>query len=190
MREGDIHREREREGEGYRERESVSGWRDERGPHYHGGGMCYLQGFSWFIDGTVLTVMTGRDGKTVVKMEPWSRPVPSRRQFHLPLTRTVPSRRENISRCTLPSRPVEEIFPYVPSRQNLPPSRPVYKTYPYRPVPSSKPAHTVLQPSKPVPTVKSRGQNLSLPSRPAIHCRHSFPSRCCDRQDAATVKMP
>ena len=120
-------------------------------------------------------------------MEPWSRPVPSRRQFHLPLTRAVPSRREHISRFTLPSRPVEEVPPYrpvpstkpaptVPSRlQILPlPSRPVVKPCPYRPVP----------PSKPVPTVKSRGQNLSLPSRPAIHCRHSFPSRCRHRQDA------
>ena len=150
-----------------------------------------LQGFSLFIDGTVLTVTTGLDGKTVVKMEPWSCPVPSRRQCHLPLTRTVSSRRENLSDFTLPSGPVEEISPYrpvpltkpaptVPSRlRNLPqPSRPVVKSCPYRPVP----------PSKPVPTVKSRGQNLSLPSRPAIHCRHSFPSRRRDR--AVTVNMP
>ena len=67
------------------------------------------QGFSWFIDGTALTVPTRRDGKTVVKMEPWSH-----QQFHLPLTRTVPSRRENLSRCTVPSRPVEKISPYRP----------------------------------------------------------------------------
>ena len=93
--------------------------------------------------------------------------VPPRR-FHLPLTRPVPPRRENLSRCTLPSRPVEEISPYrpvpsaksaptVPSRrQNLPlPSRPAVKTSPYRPVP----------PSKPVPTVKSRRQ--TCPYRPA-----------------------
>ena len=125
------------------------------------------------------TVTTGRGGKTVVEREPWFRSVPSRRQFRLPLTHTVPSLRENPSRCTLPSRSVEEISPYrpVPSRkypltllfrrQNLPPpSRPVVKTCPYRLVP----------PSKPVPTVKSRGQNLYLPSRSAIHCRHSFPS--------------
>ena len=132
----------------------------------------------------------GRDGKSVVKIEQWSHPVPSRRQFHLPLTRTVPSRRENLSRFTLPSRPVEEISPYrpvssakptpaVPSRlQNLPLLfRPVVKTCPYRPVP----------PSKPVPTVKSRGQNLSLPSCPNIHGRHSFPSRCRDRHDAVNT---
>ena len=136
---------------------------------------------------------TGRDGKTVVKMEPWSRPipsVPSRQQFHLPLTRAVPSCRENLSRCTLPSRPVEEISHYrpvpstkpaptVPSRlHNLPlPSRPVVKTCPYRLVPPSKPVHTV----------KSRGQNLSIPSRPAVHRRHSFPPRCRDRQDAVNT---
>ena len=108
----------------------------------------------------------------------------------IPLTRTVPSRREKFSRCTLPSRPVEEISPYhpVPSTkpaptvlsrlQNLPlPSRLVGKTCPYRPVP----------PSKPVPTIKSRGHNLSLPSRPAIHCHQSFPSRCRDRQDAVNT---
>ena len=122
-------------------------------------------------------------------MEPWSRPVPS-----------------TVSPTVNSYRPVEKISPValyrpVPSR-----SRPVYKTYPYRPVPSSKPAPTVpsrlqnvplpsrpvvktypyrpVPPSKPVPTVKSRGQNLSLPSRPAIHCRHSFPSRCRHRQDA------
>ena len=91
-------------------------------------------------------------------MEPWSRPVPSRRQFHLPLTRTVPSRQENLSRCTLPSRPV-------------------VKSCPYRPVP----------PSKHVPTVKSRGQPLSLPYLPTILCRHSFPSRCRDHQDAVNT---
>ena len=98
----------------------------------------------------------GRDGKTVVQMEPWSRPVPSRRQFHLPLAHTVPSRRENLSRCTLPSRPVEEISPYrpvpssepaptVPSRlQNLRlPARPPVKTCPYRQIPLSKPVPTV-----------------------------------------------
>ena len=83
--------------------------------------------------------------------------VPSRGQFHLPLTRTAPSRRENISRCTLSSRPVEEISPY-------------------RPVPSTTPT----------PTAPSR-QNLSLPSCPAIQCRDSFPSRCRNRQDARTV---
>ena len=33
------------------------------------------------IDGTVLTVMTGWGGKTVVKMEPWSRPFTSRDNF-------------------------------------------------------------------------------------------------------------
>ena len=148
-------------------------------------------GFSCFIDRTVLTVTTGRDGKTV-KMEPWSRPVPSRRQVHLPLTRTVPSRRENLSRCTLPSRSVEEIsryrpvsstkfVPTVPSRlpstkptttvpsrrQNLPkPPRPAVNTYPYRQIPWSKP----------VPTVPRRH---SLPSL--------LPARCRDRQNAVNA---
>ena len=74
-------------------------------------------------------------------MEQRSRPVPSGRQFHLPLTSTVPPRRENISGCTLPARPVEKIVLTVPSRrQNLP----------YRPVPPSKPA-------------------LNVPSRPNFH---------------------
>ena len=121
-------------------------------------------------------------------MEPWSRPVPSTISPTDNSNRPVPPR--NLSRCTLPSRPVEEISPYhpVPSTkpaptvlsrlQNLPlPSRLVGKTCPYRPVP----------PSKPVPTIKSRGHNLSLPSRPAIHCHQSFPSRCRDRQDAVNT---
>ena len=138
----------------------------------------------------------GRDGKTVVQMEPWSRPVPSRRQFHLPLAHTVPSRRENLSRCTLPSRPVEEIAPYrpvpsrkypltVPSRrQNLPlPSRPVCKTYPYRPIPSSKPTHTV----------PSRRQNLSIPSNLAVRTCPYCPAPpyiavTPSRQDAVTSR--
>ena len=90
----------------------------------------------------------GRDGKTVVNMEPCSRPVPSRRQFHPPITRTVPSRRENLSSCTLPSGPVEEISPY-------------------RPVPSTKPA----------PTAPSRLQNLPLPSRPVVKTCHAVPFR-------------
>ena len=120
----------------------------------------YFQGFSWFIDGTVLTVTTGRDGKTLVEME-----VPSRRQLHLPFTRTVPSSRKSISRCNLPSRPVEEISPYrpvsstkpvptVPSRlQNLPlPSGPVVKTCPYR------------------------QKNLVVRTCPTVLLRHSLPS--------------
>ena len=87
-----------------------------------------------------------------------SRPFPL--TFHLSLTRTVPSRRENTFRCTLPCRPVEKISTY-------------------RPVPSTKPAPTVPSRrqnlhlrhsplSKPVPTVPPRRQNLPLPSRPAI----------------------
>ena len=117
------------------------------------------------------------DGKTVVKMEPWSRRVPSHRQFHLSLTCTIPSRRENISRCTLTSRPVQEIPPY-------------------RPVPSTKPA----------PTVPSRLQTISLPFLPAVNTRPCSPIQrpkpvptisalpffavnAC-RQGAVTVKMP
>ena len=118
----------------------------------------------------------GRDGKSVVKIEQWSHPVPSRRQFHLPLTRTVPSRRENLSRCTLPSRPVEDISPYRPVSstkpaptvssclRNLPlPYHPVVKTCPYRPVPPSKPVPNAVNPSgqKLVPTVPP---GHSLPS--------------------------
>ena len=104
-------------------------------------------------------------------MEPWSRPVPSRRQFHVPLTRTVPSRQENISCCTLPSRPDEEISPYrpvsstkpaptVPSRrENLSlPFHPAIHISPYRPVSSTKPA----------PTVPSRRENVPIPSRPDV----------------------
>ena len=99
-----------------------------------------FQGVLWFIDGTVLTVTTGRDG-TVKPSSKWNRgPVPSRRQFHPPLTHTVRSRQENSSRCTLPSRPVEAISPY-------------------RPVPSPRPN----------PTVPSRRQNLPIPSRPAVN---------------------
>ena len=131
-------------------------------------GYCF-QGFSWFIDGTVLAVTTGQDGKTVVKMEPWSRPV------------------NNFAyRKLIPSRPVEEISPYrpVPSTKPAPtvpsrlhnlslPSRPVVKTCPCRPVP----------PSKPAPIVKSRAQNLSL--RPAPPFIAVTPSR----QVSVTVKM-
>ena len=114
------------------------------------------QGFSWFIDGKVSMMMTGRDGTENRRQN--GTVVPSRRQFHLPLTRTVPSRRENLSRSTLPSRPVEEISMYCPvpwtkraptvpsRRQNLPqPSRPVVKT-----------------------TVPSRRQKIPLPSRPVV----------------------
>ena len=124
-----------------------------------------LQGFPWFIDVTVLAVTTGRDDKTVVKMERWSRPVPSRWQLHLPLTRAVPSRRENISRSPLPSRSVD-------------------KTCPYRPVPSTKP----------IATVPSR-QNLSLPLNPAVKtCPYRpappFIAVTPSRQDAVTVKTP
>ena len=100
---------------------------------------CGNQVFTRFIDRTGIDGNTGRNG-TVKPSSKWNRgPVPPRPQFHLPLIRAVPSRRENISRCTfLPSRPVE-------------------KTSPYHPVPSSKPA----------PTVPSRSQNL-LPSCPAV----------------------
>ena len=124
---------------------------------------------------------TGRDGKTVVKIEPWSRPVPSGRQFSptvnsyrpvplrkfLPLHFIVPSRRGNFP---LPSRPVDKTCPYhpVPSTKCILPCRPVVKTCPYRTAPPSKPV-------------------LSLRSRPAIHSRHSFPSRCRDHQDAVNT---
>ena len=109
-------------------------------------------------------MMTGRDGTENRRQN--GTVVPSRRQFHLPLTRTVPSRRENLSRYTLPSRLVEEISPY-------------------RPVPSAKPT----------PTVPSRRQNLSLPSNPAVKtCPYRpappFIAVTPSRQDAVTVKMP
>ena len=135
-----------------------------------------------------MTVTTARDG-TVKPSSKWNGGglIPSSRPFHQPLIRPIPSRPENLSRCTLPSRPVEEISSYrpVPSTKPALPFRPVYETYPYRPVPSSKHA----------PTVPSRRQNLSLQSNPAVktcpyrplsavYCRHSFPSRCRDRQDA------
>ena len=71
------------------------------------------------------------------------------------LIRTVPSCAENTSRCTLPSRPVEEVSPYrlvpstkpaptVPPRlRNLPlPSSPAVKTCPYPQIPRSKPVLT------------------------------------------------
>ena len=102
------------------------------------------------------------------------RPVPCRKS--LPLHFAVPSRRGNIP---LPSRPIDKTCPYrpvpstkptptVPSRrQNLPiPSRPAVETCPYRQIPRSKPVLTVLS---------------------AIYCRHSFPSRCRDRQDAVNT---
>ena len=122
-----------------------------------------FQDSSWFIDGTVLTVMTGRDetgrdGKTVVKMEPWSRPVPSTISPTVYSYRPVSS--SFISRCTYRPVPSRKYSLTVPRRRpNLPlPSRLVYKTYPYRPAPSSKPADTV----------PSRNQDLSLPSNPAV----------------------
>ena len=98
-----------------------------------------------------------------------SRPVPNRRHFHPPLTRTSRPPPRNLSRCALPSRPAEKI--------SLP-SRPVDKTYPY-----TVPARRQNLPLRPVPP-----QNLSLSFRPAVktclyrvsfrhHCRHSFPSR-------------
>ena len=79
----------------------------------------------------------GRDGKTVVKMEPWSCPVPSRRQFHLPLTRTVPSRQEHFSPSLYRPVPSTKPAPTVPSRrQNQPiPSRAAVKTCPDHPTP-------------------------------------------------------
>ena len=134
------------------------------------------QGFSWFIDGKVSTVMTGRDGTE------------NRRQHGTVVTSTI-SPTVNLYR-PVPSRKSLRLYFTVPSRRgNIPvPSRPVGKTCPYRFVPSPKPAHTVPSrrqnlslPSNPV--VK----NLSLPSRPAIHCRHSFPSGCRDRQDAVNT---
>ena len=115
---------------------------------------------------------TGRNGKTIVKTESWSRLIPSRRPCHLPLTRPVPSRPGNIP---LPSRPVDKTCPYrlVPSTKPTPTVPPVFKTFPY----------CLVLPSKPVPTVKSRGNNLSLPSRPAVQRHHSLPPRCRGRQD-------
>ena len=119
-------------------------------------------------------------------MEPCSRPVPSRRQFHPPITRTVPSRRENLSSCPLPSGPVEEISPYrpVPSTKRAPTTPSRLQTHPYRPVPSSKPVmpsrsavktcpNSQIPRSKPVPTVPPR---YPLPS--LLPVKMPSPSRC------------
>ena len=69
-------------------------------------------------------------------MEPWwSRPVPS--PIQQPVIRTVLSRPYNLSRCTLPSRLVEEISPHrpVPPSKRVPTINPAVKTRPYRPSP-------------------------------------------------------
>ena len=127
----------------------------------------YYQGFSSFIDGTVLTVTTGRDG-TVKPSSKWNRgPVPSTISPTVNSYRPVPSRKSLPFVALYGPVPLSKYRLTVPSRgQNLPlPSRPVYKTYSYCPVALSKRTHTV----------PSRRQNLSLPSRPAIQCRHSFP---------------
>ena len=97
------------------------------------------QVFSWFIDGTILIVTTGRDGKTVVQVEPCFRPVPSTISPTVNLYHPALLRKSRP--FTLPSRPVDEISRYrpvpstnptptVPSRrQNLPiPSRPAVNT--------------------------------------------------------------
>lgn len=84
----------------------------------------FFQGFSSFIDGTVLTVRTKGNDKTVFTLVSWSRPVPPRRQNHLPSTRTVLSHLKHPFCCTLPARPVERI-------------------YRYRLVPSAKPTRTI-----------------------------------------------
>ena len=82
--------------------------------------VSFSQGFSWFIDRTVLTATTGRDGKTVVKMEPWSRPVDN-------FTYTVDSYR-----------------PVPPSGNPVELYRPEQSwTSPYDPVQSTKPVPTV-----------------------------------------------
>ena len=129
---------------------------------------------------------TGRNGKTIVKTESCSRLIPSRRPCHLPLTRTVTSRRGNLSRYTLQSRSVEEIYLYrlVPSTKPAPtiPSRLQNRPPPYRP--SSKPSHTV----------SSCRQNLSLPSSPAATtCPYRpappFNAITPCRQDVVAVKM-
>ena len=53
-----------------------------------------FQGFSWFIDGTILTVTMGRDGKTVVKMSKWNRgPFPSTISPTVNSYRPIPSRK-------------------------------------------------------------------------------------------------
>ena len=107
----------------------------------------FFQGFSWFIDGTVFDGNDGTvfDGKNVVKIEPWSRPVPLTISSAVNSYRPVPSRKYLPLHFTVPSRR-GNIPPTVPSRrQNLPlPSRPVVKTCPYRPVPPSKPVLTIL----------------------------------------------
>ena len=113
-------------------------------------GTRIIQGFSWFIDGMVLTVTTGRDGtERKHRRQKWNRcPVPSTISRTVNSYRPVPSRKSLPLHFTVPSR-----------RGNIPlPSRPVHKTCPYRPVPSAKPT----------PTVPSHRQNLPISSRPAI----------------------
>ena len=91
-----------------------------------------------------MTVTAGRDGNTIVKLVPSSRPVLSRRQIS--------------NRCHLPSRPVIKIRPVVlyhpvPSRISLPlklPSRPV-------------PSRNDHSPSRPVEIM-----SFTVPSRPVI----------------------
>ena len=109
-------------------------------------GTRIIQGFSWFIDGMVLTVTTGRDGtERKHRRQKWNRcPVPSTISRTVNSYRPVPSRKHLPLQFAVPSR-----------RANIPLP---FRTYPYRPVPSSKPVHTV----------PSRHQNLSLPSNPAV----------------------
>ena len=111
-----------------------------------------MHSFSWFVDGTVLTATTGRDGKTVVKMESWSRPLRSRRQFQPPLTRTVSSRRFLSSVA---------LYRAVPSNRKCS----------YRSVPSTKPSRTA----------PSRLQHRPLPSGRCVStcfwCCHQWSSK-------------
>ena len=150
----------------------------------YGNVILIRQAFACFIDGTVLTVTTGRDG-TVKPSSKWNRgPVPSTVSPTVNSYRPVPSRKSLPLHFTVPSR-----------RGNIPlPSRPVDKTCPYRPVPSTKPT----------PTVPSRRQNLPIPSRPAVETcpyrqtppskpvpavprRHSLPAVTPSRRDAVNT---
>lgn len=79
---------------------------------------CEKVGLTRYLDGTERTVAAGRDGKTAVKMIPWSRPVD-----HFVYRRHLPSRQENISSWTLSFRPVEKTCRFRPV---LPTGSPTY----------------------------------------------------------------
>ena len=127
-----------------------------------------------------MTVTTGGNCKTVVKMAPWSRHVdnfPTVDSYHpvqsrtsLPLHFTIPLRRGNV--------------PLLPHADD--------KFCAYRPVPST---NSTVPSSKTAHTVPSRRENLSLPSNPAVKtCPYRpappFIAVPFSLQEYVTVKMP